>query len=374
MLAMCKCFKGLTHRSSITHDGASMGSLSDGPAQRQSYSAPICIVGGAGFIGRRLTTRLLAGGYVVRIVDVVAPQRSDVQYRLADVRDYSGIARAIAGSRVVYNLAAVHRDDVKPASLYREANVDGASNITKACRILGINNIVFTSSVAVYGSGGNNIPEDQAPLPSNDYGRSKLEAEQEYRDWQFEEPADRTLVIVRPCVVFGVGNRGNVHRLLQQIRSRPFVIAGNGENRKSMAYVDNVSAFLTHVITLGPGVHVYNYADKPDFSMNELVATTLRELGRPRNKPFRVPYVIGLLGGLACDFLALATRKSLPISAARVRKFCSTTTFSTIRLRSTGFTPPVCLHDALRYTINQEICNRIEGSVDSPRSDGTNSS
>lgn len=341
-----------------------MVSLNCGLAQRQADSAPISVVGGAGFIGQRLTTKLLSAGNAVRIVDIVAPSRRDVDYRIADVRNCDDIARAIEGSRLVYNLAAVHRDDVKPVSRYREVNVEGASNITSACRILGINNLVFSSSVAVYGSGGNNVPEEQTPSPSNEYGRSKLEAEREYRDWQCEDPASRTLVIVRPCVVFGEGNRGNVYRLLQQIRARRFVIAGDGKNRKSMAYVDNVSAFLSHVITLGPGIHLYNYADKPDFSMNELVAIILHELGRPHKKPLRVPYVIGFLGGLTCDFISFSTRQSLPISAARVRKFRDTTTFSTTRLCSTGFVPPVCLRDALRYTIQHEVCNRMEGRAD----------
>ena len=54
----------------------------------------------------------------------------------------------------------------------------------------------------------------------------------------------RSLVIVRPAAVFGEGNRGNVYQLLRQIASRRFVMVGSGHNRKSMAYVGNVSALL----------------------------------------------------------------------------------------------------------------------------------
>lgn len=350
-----------------------VATLDDGPTARQTGRAPTTIVGGAGFIGRRLTAELLTKGYVVRIVDVVAPiapLRPEVEYREADVRDFDGLAQAIEGSRVVYNLAAIHRDDVRPASLYYEVNVGGASNVTRACRIMRINKLIFSSSVAVYGTGGTDISEEQPPTPSNEYGRSKLLAEQEHRDWQSEAPQDRTLVIVRPSVVFGEHNRGNVYRLLKQIVDRRFVMVGNGETRKSMAYVDNLSSFLVHVNTLGPGVHLYNYADKPDLSMNELVAIALHELGRPSTM-LRVPYIVGLLGGLACDFLAYTTRRNLPVSATRVRKFCTTTTFVAQRARTTGFAPPIRLHDALRRTIKREISDEARRTSDSRRPNKT---
>ena len=54
-------------------------------------------------------------------------------------------------------------------------------------------------------------------------------------------------MIVRPAVVFGEGNRGNVYELLRQIMARRFVMVGSGRNRKSIAYVGNLSAFLMYV-------------------------------------------------------------------------------------------------------------------------------
>ena len=66
-----------------------------------------------------------------------------------------------------------------------------------------------------------------------------------YKDWQSEDPENRTLIIVRPTVIFGEGNRGNVYNLLNQVASRRFVMFGNGKNIKSMAYVENIAAFLS---------------------------------------------------------------------------------------------------------------------------------
>ena len=63
---------------------------------------------------------------------------------------------------------------------------------------------------------------------------------------------------------------------LDQIARGRSVIVGDGRNRKSMAYVDNVAAFLAHVRDRGPGLHAYNYVDKPDLDMNRLIALATR--------------------------------------------------------------------------------------------------
>ena len=113
--------------------------------------ATIAVLGGAGFIGRRLGGGLRRGGHDVRIVDVLPPSGGKVAQRQADVRDRDALAAALEGSEVVYNLAAVHRDDMKPVTLYDEVNVVGAVNVCGVCRELGIGQLIFTSSVAVYG-------------------------------------------------------------------------------------------------------------------------------------------------------------------------------------------------------------------------------
>ena len=110
-----------------------------------------------------------------------------------------------------------------------------------------------------------------------------------FKGWQAENPEKRTLIIIRPTVVFGEQNRGNVYNLLRQIESGQFVMVGRGENRKSMAYVENLSAFIEYSISFEPGVHIYNFIDKPDFTMNSLVANVYRILGRSEKIGFRLP-------------------------------------------------------------------------------------
>ena len=314
----------------------------------------ISIVGGSGFVGQRLAALLLAAGWDVRVVDVVAPASEEVMYRQADVRNRRALSTTLEGSEVVYNLAAVHRDDAKPVSLYNDVNVTGAANVCDVCRDEGIRKVVFASSVAVYGLAAPIVSEEGATTPINDYGRSKLRAEEVHREWQSEESERRSLVIVRPTVVFGERNRGNVYQLVRQIMGRRFVMIGSGRNRKSMAYVGNVSAFLVHVLNLGAGTHLFNYADGPDLSMDELVRTIRFALGRRPVVGARIPYVVGYMGGVVCDLAAAVTKRRLPISAVRVQKFCSTTTFTANRVVATGFRPPICLREALMKTIKHE--------------------
>ena len=306
-------------------------------------------------MGMRLAKVLGAEGHAVRIVDVAAPGGGLFPHHRADVRDRRALAVALEGAEVVYNLAAAHRDDVRPVTVYDEVNVGGAVNVCNVCSKLGIRRLIFTSSVAVYGLGPCNASEEQVPAPFNPYGLSKLRAEQVHRAWQAEGPECRSLVIVRPTVVFGEGNRGNLYELVRQIMAQRFVMVGSGRNRKSMAYVGNVSSFLAHALSRGPGTHLFNYTDGPDLSMEQLVETILQTLGRRPAIRARVPFAIGYLGGLACDVVAAVTGRRLPVSAVRVRKFCSTTTFSAQRVQAIGFRPPIGLREALVRTIRHEI-------------------
>lgn len=314
----------------------------------------ICVVGGSGFIGTRLCQRLQQAGLVFDIVDKTPSLTFAGQTRLADVRSLDSLRQQVKTPQVLVNLAAEHRDDVRPLSLYDEVNVDGARNIATVAREHHINTIVFTSTVAVYGFAPLGTDESGTIAPFNDYGRTKHEAEQILQAWQLEAPTHRTLVIVRPTVVFGEQNRGNVYNLLRQIASGKFLMIGDGENRKSMAYVENVAAFIQHSMAFKPGVHIHNYIDKPDFNMNQLVGGVRRILGRPEAIRFRMPYALGFAIGQLFDVAAALSGKRFAVSAIRVKKFCSNSVFST-SVGKTGFTPPVPLEQALAKTVKHEF-------------------
>ena len=102
--------------------------------------------------------------------------------------------------------------------------------------------------------------------------------EEKFRKWQAQ--GDNSLIVVRPTVIFGEGNRGNVFNLLNQIASGKFLMVGAGENKKSMAYIGNIVAFFETCILTNQKYGVYNYLDTPDLTMNELVSKVERKSGR----------------------------------------------------------------------------------------------
>ena len=317
-------------------------------------SAKIGVTGGSGFIGTRLCQRLDQADVPFSIYDKVESDAFGDRSVVGDVRDLEPLTAWMGSVDAVIHLAAEHRDDVRPRSLYDEVNVDGARRVCEAARASGVNCIVFTSTVAVYGFAPVGTDESGEIAPFNDYGRTKAEAEAVFRAWQAESPDERCLVVVRPTVVFGEQNRGNVYNLLKQIASGRFVMVGHGQNRKSMAYVENVAALLEYALGFVAGVHIYNFIDKPDFSMNDLVRAVNQRLGRGDRIGIRLPYWLGYGLGLGFDGLAKLLGRSLTISSIRVKKFCSDTVFETA-VGETGFRSPVGLEDALDQTIQHEF-------------------
>ncbi len=317
----------------------------------------IALVGGAGFIGTQLAGRLLAAGYDVRIIDKRQSSAFPELWANGDVRNPDSLRKTFEGCSVVYNLAAEHKDNVQPRNLYGEVNVDGAREVCRAADQAGIRTIIFTSSVAVYGFTRTEVDEHGSLAPFNDYGRTKMEAEEVYRQWLSDGSGStqKSLTIVRPTVVFGEGNRGNVYNLFRQIEENRFFMVGRGTNAKSMAYVENVAAFLEYALSFGPGEHLYNYVDKPDFSMNDLVLLIKKKLGRAGGVGARIPYWAGYLGGLFFDALSFITHREFPISAVRIGKFCASTRFSSSRIGATGFEPPVGIEEGIERTIENEF-------------------
>jgi len=319
----------------------------------------LAIIGGSGFIGTRLCEDLLKAGQPFRVIDKRISETYPDKTIVADVRRMDSLLSALDGCNAIINLAAEHRDDVRPLSLYDEVNVGGAQNVCRAAENCGISRIIFTSSVAVYGFAPPDTDETGAIKPFNEYGRTKAEAEDVYRRWQQNDPTKRSLTIVRPTVVFGENNRGNVYNLLSQINSGMFVMIGAGRNIKSMSYVGNLATFLVYMLHMHAGVHLSNYVDKPDLDMNQLIELAYATLGKRRLFTPRLPYSIGYLVGGAFDAMAWLFRRKFPISRIRIRKFCTTTQFASAA-KTFGFEPLYSLQEGLERTLKAELFGEAE--------------
>ena len=92
--------------------------------------------------------------------------------------------------------------------------------------------IIFTSSISPYGIEDKLKDEDTIPCPNTPYGSSKLAAEKIHIAWQNRDIKNRILTIVRPGVVFGKGEGGNMSRLVKLIHKNFFFYMGNKDTEK----------------------------------------------------------------------------------------------------------------------------------------------
>ena len=279
----------------------------------------ITLIGASGFVGTRLIELLKQNNYFLQNVDKKQSRFHSEITVIADVLDKNNLVTLLDNTDVVILLAAEHRDDVTPTSLYYDVNVGGMRNTLEAMEANGVKRIIFTSSVAVYGLNKNNPTETYPADPFNHYGKSKWEAEKVLQEWYKVHP-DWNINVIRPTVIFGERNRGNVYNLLKQISSGRFLMVGKGNNKKSMAYVGNIVAFIKFLIeNKTTGYEVYNYIDKPDFTMNELVDHVSKVLNK-HIPSVHYPLWLGMLGGFCFDVLAFITRRKLTISSVRVKE------------------------------------------------------
>lgn len=315
----------------------------------------IAIIGGSGFVGTNLLNLLSKDQDFTTINIDINPSAVHSELTVVgDVLNQPSLEKNLAGVDAVVLLAAEHRDDVSPVSLYYDVNVQGMRNVLQAMHSHGVKRIIFTSSVAIYGLDKDNPDESFPADPFNHYGKSKWQAEQVLQDW-YKDHSDWTIRVVRPTVVFGEGNRGNVYNLLKQIASGRFMLIGKGNNQKSMSYIGNIAAFLRYLTTdVQPGVEIFNYVDKPDFTTIDLVSQTSAVLGK-KIPTTSIPYWLGMLGGYGFDVLAFLTRKKLSISSVRVKKFCAVTKYDSTKAMNSGFKPPYTMQEGLQRTLSSEF-------------------
>ena len=319
----------------------------------------IQIIGGSGFVGSFLLQELK--DFKVSNLDKNTSPFFNEITTIGNIRKKEDLIFSKEVTSVVL-LAAEHRDDVSPTSLYYDVNVEGTRNVLEAMDKSGLKNLIFTSSVAIYGLNKDNPDENHDQDPFNHYGKSKWEAELLIKEWYENDTTNKSVTILRPTVIFGERNRGNVYNLLKQISSGKFIMIGKGENKKSMAYVGNIVALIKNRLKKNEiGYNVFNYADKPDFSMTELTQLIEKKINIKLPKQ-RIPFWIGMLAGYGFDLISLLLQKNLSVSSVRIKKFCATTKFDASKVHNI-FKAPYSLREGLDKTLEHEFINSKEDEV-----------
>lgn len=313
--------------------------------------SPVAIVGGSGFIGRSLLGKLTASGARVRIVGVTAPPTvGDAEWVEADVRDPVAMRNALEGAEVVYHLAAVRGAGVRTWSAYYESNVEGTRNVCDAASACGVRQLVFASSAAVYGVGDG--PDETRPCrPVGMYGKSKLAAEEVMKEW-VDRASDRRLAVVRPSVVFGPRNDGVGNWLIRHAVFPGFALAGRGTQRKSLAYVENLAAFLEFVRGRPERVQLFNYCDEPDLTVHDIVSAVRRAVDL---EPAPSRSALRVYSAAVRNALARRLGREAGLGPRGVRKALAERRFDAGKAHGTDFVQPIDVHEALIKTAQADM-------------------
>ena len=267
----------------------------------------IYLVGGSGFIGTSVAGELESRGIPFKIVDI--RRSTQFESKICDIRDLKSLSNAIDDdATILINLAAEHRDEGLSASDYFLTNVGGAANLITVAESVGCKRIIHFSSVAVVHSKG------------TPYGNSKKQAEQIFFDWE-SRAQNRVLNVIRPTVVFGKSNRGNIYNLVKFQLGYFGYTVGRGENIKSICCVENLTQFVVAVLEQGFQTTNSTYVDVPDMRVIDLIKLARRAVGRDPNRILLIPKGIALLAA----YLLSVSRYlgfSFSVTPGRVSKYC----------------------------------------------------
>lgn len=298
----------------------------------------ILITGGSGFIGSHFHSAIPEEQIIN--LDLNKPTfKSGAVFVQGDIRSEHDVRSALAGGNVstILSLAAKHHDFGVGHDEYFDTNEDGTAVICKVAAEFKIKRIIFFSSVAVYGLRPEISTEAMDPQPDNPYGASKLAGEKVLQKWVDEDPG-RSVLIIRPALVFGPNNMANMRNLIRQIDSGLYFHLGKADNVKSIAYVENlVAATLFLKERMKPGISVFNYADEPQLTTRQIANVIAETLGKKIS--LTIPKPLGIIMGLPFDLMIKLTGKNLPISTVRIKKLGTQTYHSAQKLFTGGFKP-----------------------------------
>lgn len=322
------------------------------------------IFGGSGFIGTHLIHLLkdecVKSGDKVYDLDIVMPgeegvvpgvveKNEGVEYIRLDVRKPIVFDFKPTADDVIFNLAAVHRTPGHPDHEYFETNIRGAENVTAFAEKYGINKILFTSSIAPYGAAEELKEETTLPTPNTPYGISKLVAEKIHQMWQVKDEK-RELTIVRPGIVYGKGEHGNMTRLYKGMKGHYFMYTGRKDTIKASIYVKELVLFFKYRMLDNsfPGTDIFNCTFEPAYNIEQICETMKKVIGLK----YKIPLIPGGLLMTAATILGPIGGKKVGIHPARVKKLMVSTNICGKKLAACGYKFHYSFEDTFKDWLN----------------------
>lgn len=311
----------------------------------------LLITGIHGFVGSNLV-KALKDESVIYGLDIIAPEKEGVSKTFSwDDFDNNRIPEVDA---IIHLAGKAHDTKNKSAAhVYFKVNTDLTKKIFDYfTEHPHIRKFIFFSSVkaAVDKVPGDILTEDVTPCPVGPYGESKVKAEEYIQNCLKSEPQlyeGRDVIILRPCMIHGPGNKGNLNLLYGVIsKGIPWPL-GSFENRRTFTSIDNLSFVITGLLSANVASGIYNMADDEALSTNELIEVMCSVMGK-RSHIWKTPKgIINVIAKLG-DIL------HLPLNTFRLDKLTENYVVSNSKLKKAlGIEQmPVRACDGLTRTIN----------------------
>ena len=256
----------------------------------------VAVTGGSGFIGTHVVDALLDAGCAVRVLDPKPPHRADAEWVPVDVLDTNGLTEAVAGSEVIFHLAAIAdvNDVIADPTLAIQVNTLGTARVLEAARLAEAGRVVLASTVWVYAATtGDEVDEDTLFDPNTDrhlYVTSKVAAEMACRD--YHTLYGRPYTILRYGIPYGPRMRDNcvVAAFMKRcMRGEPLRIDGDGSQQRSFVYVEDLAQAHVKALDDVATNRTYNIEGAVPVSIREiaesvtsLIGAGVVEFGEPR--------------------------------------------------------------------------------------------
>jgi len=318
------------------------------------------ITGATGFVGLHLVSFLTQKGIKVRALvrsknKAVRTLPRHVEIAVGDITRPETLNGVESGITHVIHLAAeghVSATSDEAYARFTEANVRGTLNIMNAFKGKLIKSFVHVSSTAAMGLVCKEGPVDETdqPRPVTPYQKSKLESETAALTSSLE--LGIPVVILRPCMIYGVGGKGEFYKIASLFRRGLFPRVGVGRNLTPLVHVADVVQAIYKAMFKGDAGEVYLIASERSIEMEEL--------GRIINNAWNVrkPFLfvaIWLMYSIATTFeiLGLLTNSAPIATRQNILNTVKDREFDISKAKSDfGYKPKVDLHDGILDTIN----------------------
>jgi len=315
------------------------------------------VTGASGFIGRYLVQALLDAGWECRLLarpgsDVSAWEQAGAEIARGDITMPQSLAGIAEGIDVVFHLAGeghVAAASDEAYARFRRVNVDGVANLTEACAGQPLRKFVHFSSTAAMGLiRTEQIDENSPQQPLTPYQRSKREGELVLLDaWKTHHlPA----VILRPCMVYGIGGTGEFAKMCRWMAKGIFPRVGRGSNFTPMVHVKDVVRAALLAAENGRAGETYLVVGEslPIAEMRRIVLDTLG-LKRPY---IYVPLTGALVAAGVLEWLARLTGATPPVSRRNILSVATGRVFNTDKAKQElGFEAKIKLADSAPETL-----------------------